>query len=146
VARVIERAVDIDASAEHVWSVLADLGKFSQWNPFMTSVQGELKVGARPEVHIVPPGGRGMTFSPTVLAVEPNRVMRWLGKVGFRGLFDGEHSWTIVPREGGGVRFVNHERFSGLLVPLFSRTLDQAEHGFDAMNRALKERAEAPPP
>ena len=48
--------------------------------------------------------------------------------------------WTQVDARG----FVQREEFRGLLVPLFSRSLDtDTRRGFEAMNQALKERAEA---
>lgn len=142
-ARVIEKAVDIEAEPRDVWAILADLGRFAEWNPFMTAASGELKVGARPKITMTLPQAKPMTFSPTVLEAQEGRKVRWLGKVGFRGLFDGEHTLSIEPRPGGGSRFVNHERFAGLLVPFMGKTLKKAEAAFDAMNKALKERAEA---
>lgn len=145
-ARVIERAIDIDASAQAVWSVLSDLNAFHEWNPFMTSASGELKVGARPHITMTLPETKPMSFSPTVREVTANAKVRWLGKVGIRGLFDGEHTLSIEPRSGGGVQFVNHERFGGLLVPFMGGTLKKAEKAFDAMNQALKARVEAGPP
>jgi len=52
---------------------------------------------------------------------------------------------TIQPLEENRVRFVQREVFRGLLVPLFSRSLDNnTQRGFEEMNHALKERAEAP--
>lgn len=41
------------------------------------------------------------------------------------------------------MKFVQREAFSGLLVPLMARTIDQTLIGFEEMNRALKERVEA---
>jgi hypothetical protein len=62
------------------------------------------------------------------------------------GLFDGEHSLTIEALEENRVRFVQSEAFRGLLVPLFARSLNNnTRRGFEEMNRALKERAEASP-
>jgi hypothetical protein len=141
-ARVIEKTIDIEASAQQVWAVLSDLGRFHEWNPFMTAAVGEFTVGARPQITMTLPQSRPMTFSPTVLEVAANNKVRWLGKVGVRGLFDGEHTLSIEPRPGGGVRFVNHERFSGLFVPFMGGTVNKAEKAFDEMNRALKARAE----
>jgi len=83
-----------------------------------------------------------MTFKPTVLAAEPNRELRWLGRLLLPRLFDGEHSLRIEPTNGH-VRFVQSERFNGVLVPLFGRTLGQTREGFVQMNEALKRRAEA---
>jgi hypothetical protein len=60
------------------------------------------------------------------------------------GLFGGEHSFVIQPLGENRVRFVQREAFRGLLVPLFARSLDNSTlRGFEEMNRALKERAEA---
>ena len=39
-----------------------------------------------------------MTFKPTVLAVHPERELRWLGRFILPGLFDGEHSFRIESR------------------------------------------------
>jgi hypothetical protein len=138
--------VEINAPAERVWRLLTDFASYPQWNPFIRSISGEPATGERLEVRIEPPDGRGMTFKPTVLNAEPNRELRWLGHLLVPGLFDGEHSLAIQPLEENRVRFVQRETFRGLLVPLFSRSLDNNTHrGFEKMNRALKERAEAPP-
>ena len=86
------------------------------WSPFVRSVQGKLEVGERLKVYIKGSKGMGMTFKPTVLIVEPSRDLRWIGRLLLPGLFDGEHSFTIEPLEGERVRFVQAEKFSGLLV------------------------------
>lgn len=138
--------LDISAPAERVWRLLTDFPSYPEWNPFIRRISGEPTTGARLEVRIEPPGGQGMTFKPTVLDAEPNRELRWLGRLLAPGLFDGEHSLAIEPLEENRVRFVQRETFRGLLVPLFSRGLDKnTRRGFEEMNRALKERAEASP-
>jgi len=87
-----------------------------------------------------------MTFKPKVLTAEPNRELRWLGHLLVPGLFDGEHSFTIQPLEDDRVRFIQREAFKGLLVPLFAQSLESnTRRGFEEMNHALKERAEAAP-
>jgi hypothetical protein len=83
-----------------------------------------------------------MTFKPSVLEVEPERVLRWLGRVLIPGILDGEHELRLEPAGDTQVRFLQVERFSGVLVPLFGKTLEQTRRGFDAMNEALKARAE----
>ena len=74
-------------------------------------------------MRIEPPGARASTFKPTVRAVEPNRELRWLGRLLVPGIFDGEHSLLIEPREGGRSHFVQSERFSGFLVGFVKGTL-----------------------
>jgi hypothetical protein len=82
-----------------------------------------------------------MNFHPTVVALRPQRELRWLGRLLVPGIFDGEHSFLLTPI-GNGVRFVQREQFSGILAGLMRSTLAATEAGFNAMNVALKERAE----
>jgi hypothetical protein len=138
--------IEIDAPAERVWGLLTDFASYPQWNPFIRQISGKPTRGERLQVRIEPPGGQDVTFKPKVLKAEPNRELRWLGHLLVPGLFDGEHSFTIQPLEENRVRFVQREAFKGLLVPLFARSLEtNTQRGFEEMNRALKERAEATP-
>ena len=143
---LLRTEIDINASGERVWRVLTDFSAYGEWNPFITSISGEVRRGARLKVRVQPSGGRGMTFRPTVLAADRNRELRWVGRLLFPGIFDGEHAFLITPLENGRVRLRQQETFRGLLVPLLRRLLDgQTRAGFEAMNRALKERAERSP-
>ena len=140
--RSISHTIEIDASPEAVWRELADTDSYAEWNPFIRSLEGEFEEGTRLRVRIEPPDGRPMTFRPTVRAVRPGRELRWLGHLLVRGLFDGEHSFEIESLGAGRSRFTQAERFSGLLVHPLGGGLAKTERGFEAMNRALKERAE----
>ena len=52
--------------------------------------------------------------------------------------------FRLSPTTRGGTRFVQREEFRGLLVPLlWSSVSRNTQRGFEAMNAALKERAEA---
>jgi hypothetical protein len=135
---------DIDASPDRVWEVLTRFEEFASWNPFIVSIEGRPDVGARLRVRLEPPRGRGVTLRPTVTISEPRRAFGWLGRFGVRGLFDGAHRFDLEARPDGGTRFVQSEHFRGALVPLLRRSLrTNTLAGFEAMNRALEERAEA---
>jgi hypothetical protein len=139
----IHAEIQINASAERVWHVLTDFVAFPQWNPFIRQISGELKVGGTLDVYLQPSGQRGMRFRPVVLAAEPSRKLRWLGRAwGIPKLFDGEHSFTIERLDPNRVRFVQQEVFSGILVSLLGSTLSATERGFGEMNEALKTLAE----
>jgi hypothetical protein len=140
--REVRREIDIEAPPAAVWAVLSDTRSYSEWNPFVPRLSGELREGAKLDVRIEPPGGRAMTFKPTVLGVEPDRELRWLGRLLLPGVFDGEHILHIERLDQTRSRFTQAERFSGILVRLFSSTLDKTELGFEQMNAALKTRAE----
>jgi hypothetical protein len=129
-----------------VWGILTDFASYPQWNPFIRRISGELKAGDRLEVRLEPPGGRGITLRPMVLSAEPNRQLRWLGHLLVPGLFDAKHSLLIQLLKEDRVRFIQSEVFKGVLVPLLARSLDNNTlRGFEEMNGALKERAEALP-
>ena len=143
---LLRTAIDINASSDQVWRVLTDFGAYGEWNPFITSISGQVQRGARLKVRVHPPGGRGMTVRPTVLVADRNRELRWVGRLLFPGIFEGEHVFQITPLGNGRVRLLQQETFRGFLVPVLRWWLDgQTRAGFEAMNRALKDRAERPP-
>jgi hypothetical protein len=141
--RELRSEIEIDATAAEVWAVLTDTQAYSEWNGFMPRLNGDLRAGARLDVRIEPPNARGMRFRPTVLRADAGRELRWLGRFILPGLFDGEHSFRVEPLPGGRTRFVQSERFTGLLVGAFGRTLDKTELGFAEMNASLKARVES---
>ncbi len=136
--------IEIDAPAQRVWDLLTDFAAYPDWNPFIPRIAGALETGATLEVRLEPPDGMAITMRPTLLAVTPRQELRWLGKFLLSGLFDGEHRFAIEPLDNGRVRLVHEEQFRGILVPLFASSLDRHTlRGFQAMNQALKARAEA---
>jgi hypothetical protein len=139
----VETEIEIRASAERVWELLTEFASYPRWNPFVRSIEGELLVGHNLSVFIQPPGSGGMRFRPTLLTVSPTRELRWKGKLLRPGVFDGEHYFKLEAAPNGGVLFRQGESFTGLLVPLFRKSLDGAtKQGFIAMNEALKREAE----
>ena len=84
-----------------------------------------------------------MTFRPRVLRATDQQELRWLGHLGFPGLFDGEHYFQLTGLSNGYTRFTQGEQFSGILVGIFISSMEAAtKAGFVAMNAALKDRAE----
>lgn len=140
--RDISSAIRIDASAERVWSVLVDFPAYPAWNPFIRSITGDARQGGLLRVTLAAEGGSTMRFRPKVLAARPPEELRWRGRLGIPGLFDGEHRFRLTP-ERGGVLFTQSERFGGILVPLLWRRLQRDTLPmFARMNQALRARAE----
>jgi hypothetical protein len=140
--RTIETWIDISASAKRIWDVLTQFDAYPNWNPFIVNMQGALREGTKLRVHIKPPGRSGMTFRPTILALNPQQNLTWLGRLPLPGLFDGEHKFQIEDH-GETCRFRQSERFSGILVRVLRAGLfDAIRRGFEEMNVALKQRAE----
>ncbi|MBK1895696.1 SRPBCC domain-containing protein [Chryseobacterium paridis] len=139
-SKKIETEITIHASPEKIWEILTDFKKFPDWNPFITDIQGAIEEGNRIQVKIEPQKGKGMTFKPVIISKKDNRELAWLGTLLFKGLFDGEHRFELIDNNNGTTRFVQSEKFSGLLVPFFN--FDGTATGFNAMNQKLKELAE----
>ena len=135
----IETSTTIDASPEEVWAVLADFEAYGEWNPTLTGMSGELREGATLSF-----SNDGMDFSPTVLEVETDRLLRWEGHVGVVGVFDGEHSFTLEQQSDGRTLFTQSELFRGVAVLFMTDMLrNETAPSFHAMNAALRERVEA---
>ena len=138
----IRTEIGIDRPAAVVWDILADIDRWPEWNPF-ASARGRLALGERLEVEIRPPGRKPMTFRPAVVRLEPGVELRWLGHLGMPGIFDGEHGFRVEPAGADRCRFAHFEAFKGVLAaPLLWLAGDVTRRGFEAMNRALKARAE----
>ena len=142
---MISTTVDIDAPAQEVWGILTDFDAYGEWNPSMR-IEGTAQPGTRLVVHMGADGGRGTAFKPTVLAAEPGRELRWVGKLGAGGIVDGEHFFVLAPNADGTTRLDHGENFSGALVALVKLfdhgSLEKSHNGYDDFNQALKQRAE----
>ena len=139
----IRTEIEIDAPVNEVWSILIDFKRHAEWNPFIREIAGELREGAQLQINLGPPGKRAMRFKPIVQMVEPQKAFRWLGHLFFSGLFDGEHIFELETAGKNATRFIQREKFNGLLVKFFRKSLDtDIKNGFIAMNEALKKEAE----
>jgi hypothetical protein len=144
VAKELKTTIEINASANMLWTELTDFDRYSEWNPFIRSISGKAKQGEKLEVLMQPPGGSGMRFRPVILALQPERELRWIGRLMLPGIFDGEHRFQIEPIGEGRIRLIHSEIFSGLLVPLLWQKLEaQTRQAFEQMNHALKNRLES---
>jgi hypothetical protein len=83
-----------------------------------------------------------MKFKPKILNYDRKKELKWLGKFWIPKLFDGEHTLKINTLDEDNVVFIQKERFSGLLVPLLSKMLNDTKSGFEMMNINLKRESE----
>lgn len=136
--KTIETSIVINASKQTIWKVLTDFNEYPKWNPFIKSVTGKVKRGNQITIKL-----QGMTFRPKVLTYNQNAEIKWLGHLWFKGLFDGEHQFKLEENSDGSTTFTQNEVFTGILVKLFSESIDtKTKMGFVEMNTALKFRAE----
>lgn len=134
--------IEIQATPEKVWQILTSLDQYPEWNPFIHHALGKAKVGEKVDITFKS-GSKEMTLHCTVVKVEPNKALCWKYHVVLPILFSGEHSFIIEQVEGDKIRFIDREIFNGLLVSAQAKDIDtNSKQGFEAMDRALKARAE----
>jgi hypothetical protein len=132
----------IDAPKQKVWQVLTNFDAYRQWNPFYTQVEGKCLAGTKLRIQ-VQMQEHTLFYSPEIETVTPQAELAWHERLILPGLFDGEHRFELESNDAGQTRFVQHDRYSGTLVPLLMNLYQaEAETGFRRMNDALKKRAE----
>lgn len=134
----------IPAAPDHVWAVLADFGRYSEWNPLNISATGEARPGAKIRMtflNLARPGGT-LDQTVTVTTCEPGRALAWTGSVPL--LFRGRHHFTLEPA-GAGTRLLHGEDLGGLIAATFSGTQIARDFvpAYEATNRALAARVAA---
>ncbi|HEX4087960.1 MAG TPA: SRPBCC domain-containing protein [Trebonia sp.] len=138
--KTVTATTQIDAPPSAVWAVLTDLSSYPDWNPLFREASGRIAVGERITLRAVQPAnGRLMTVKARIIAAEPAAELRWTSTLPV--LMSGEHSFVLTPLDGG-TRLAQTEIYSGLLAATVS--VPRTETIFQALNDALKQRAESP--
>ena len=136
--------IEIDATPENVWAVLADLASYPKWHPVYLGVTGQLAAGSTLTITTThPASGRVMTAKVKVLTADPGTELRWVSKL--LGVTISKRIFRLSPA-AGGTSLVQTETYRGLgggrgraIVKVISRIQDS----FVAINQAIKEQAEA---
>jgi len=134
-------ALDIQAPAARIWSLLTDAERFPTWNSTITRVEGQIREGGRLRVHVP---GTDRTFTPTVSGVVAEARMTWTG--GFAPVFKGVRTFELEAGDGGSTRFAMEERFSGLLLPFVKGSMPDFGPVFERYANDLKHEAERTEP
>lgn len=139
--REIRTDIVVDAPPRVVWDVLTDLPAYPEWNPHVRRAEGDLRVGAELDIEVHREGARDRTMTVTVIDLEPERRLAWVGSLVSEHIFEGRHVVELDAVAGDRTRVVNREQLSGVLAPLV--VTDEPERDYEGMNRALKDRAQA---
>lgn len=141
----IESTVDIDAPVDHVWSILVDLARYREWNPFTPRVDASLVPGEPVVLHVaMKPGRRLLVQREVCTANDPaRRELGWGTTMGAPFVLHANRVQRLTELPGGRTRYFTADTFAGLLVPIVMGLYRaDIQRGFDGVARALKERAE----
>ncbi|MCT7614114.1 SRPBCC domain-containing protein [Aliarcobacter butzleri] len=137
----IETSIKINSKADKIWQELINFEEYKNWNPSIIDIIGELGKNKTLKI-VVKIDEKTMIFKPIVLECEEKKELRWLGKLLFNGIFDGEHYFLIKENSDGTCTFIQGEKFCGVLIPFFGKMILKTKKGFEAMNQELKKRVE----
>ena len=139
----IEHRVGVQAPAEVIWGVLSDLERWGQWNPLYPKAAGQVRIGETLNLTLALPSQPQRTIQPVVLDWVPNEQLHWrLSAMG--GLIKTVRYLEIEQLAEASCIVSNGEIFGGLLGPQTGKQIGRSVYrGFQAMNEALKARAEA---
>lgn len=143
----VTASIEIAATPEKVWAVLADLTSYPHWHPVFRSVTGQLAVGSRLTIKTrVPSTGRLMTVSVKVLTAEPGSELRWASKM--LGITISKRRFLLSP-SGGGTSLVQIGTYRGSGYAGYGggrsmiNVIGSIQGTFEVINEAIKEQAEA---
>jgi len=142
-SRTLTSEIKIQASPQTVWAVLTDFPAYPEWNPIEIQMEGEPIAGTVLHHTSKLPGRKPRRFSPTIVAAEPGRVLAWEGRILAPGLFDVHHRFELSATSEDATTLRQSERFSGVLIPFFAKTLRQTQVAFETANQAIKSRSES---
>ncbi len=143
----ISTTIEIAATPEQVWAVLANLASYPQWHPAFQAVTGQLAAGSKLTITTTQPRtGRPMTARVKVLTAEPGTELRWVSRL--LGVPISDRRFLLSP-VGGGTSLVQEGIYRGLggrsrgggTFKVISRIQDT----FVAINEAIKRQAESRP-
>jgi len=136
---VISAEIAIDAPAQRVWTVLADLAGYAAWNPFTTHVESTLQDGAEVRMQVQMGPHWRLENRCTVSAVDPPHRLCWRNTLGAAWLQHSERCQTLEVVAEGQVVYRTREEFHGPLVPLTMLVARRAVlRGFRAVCQGVK--------
>jgi len=140
----IESQITINASVEATWAILSDFKAYPNWSPTIAEFSDIPKVGKRTKVLLSQPGGTSIKMNPIFLKIDPNKELRWKGRLFMNGIFDGEHYFILKPISENKTVLIQGELFSGILIPFLKKMIHgNTKKGFDLFNEAIKDRVES---
>lgn len=145
-AGFFEVKVSVDAPPEFLWKALIDFEKYPEWNPFITKIEGEAKIGAQIVLHVkLDPNRDSIRLSKEmIVSLKENQHLSYDQHFLSSSLFNAVRWQTIRPLEDGTkCLYHSHQKISGIASWPITRAFgDRIAEGFEASSRALKNRAE----
>lgn len=135
--RRYQASTTIQAAPETVWKILTDAAGYPKWDASMERIEGQLALGQTVKFYTKL---AAQAFPVRVTAFEPARKLVLTGGMPL-GLFKSERTHSLSPASGGTL-FKTEEIFSGLLLPVFGKSIPDLTENFQGFVAVLKKQAE----
>jgi hypothetical protein len=138
---------ELPANLEDSWEVLTDFSAYPQWNPYLTTIEGEFEVGEVITLTLVTPNSPESRQSrPQLAEIEPLKQFSWEGRFPVPGIAHTRHVFALEKIDGKRTRLLHYEEFRGLAVALMQSGREAESQSntqaFTDMNNALSLRLE----
>ena len=137
--KMYQAETTISASPQTIWDILTDGGDYPAWDPGMDRVEGRIAAGETVKFFIKT--NPNQAFAVKVSTFEPGKKMVFSGGMPL-GLFKSERTHTLTDNNDGTTTFHTHEIFSGLLLPVFGKSIPDLTPVFETFTAGLKGAAE----
>jgi hypothetical protein len=136
-------SIEIGATPQKIWQILTNFEKISDWNPFISNVEGDLKSGNKLSISLQLPESINIKYRPYVQKAEPYNEIRCLSSLLFPGILDSEYTLALMPIDDKRTFLLQIENFKGILLPIIWAEIEtKLKSGFQNMNQALKQKVE----
>ena len=140
----ISTTIEIAATPENVWAVLADLASYPQWHPMYQAVTGQLTAGSTLTITSThPTNGRTVTAKVKVLTAEPDAELRWVSKLLGRTISEREFRLSSTADGTSLVQTGTYHGLGGGRGRAITKVVGRIQDSFVAINEAIKQQAEA---
>ena len=137
-----EHTIEIRASIDKVWGIIANFNAWQGWNPLYVKSEGNLALGESIHFAVALPGLKPHEGSASVISLQVNKQVRYQMLSG-GGLVKATRYIELTETEPGFCRVTNGEIMGGLLGPvLYLLVGKRVRQGLAGMNEALKDLAE----
>jgi hypothetical protein len=140
----VSTTIEIAATPENVWAVLADLANYAKWHPMYLGVTGQLAAGSTLTITTThPKTGRTMTAKVNVRSAEPGTELRWASRL--LGVTISKRTFRLSPAADGTllVQTGTYRGIGGGRGRAITNVVGRIQDTFVAINEAIKQQAEA---